>query len=337
VASTGIPSIDALFSGEPEAALGADRESVGAVQALLIGHGFRTLPTLLAGSYGIFGPQTTAAVRGFQSANALPVSGVVDVATLAALVRVPAANPLVSRAYSALVLDVPFTGLLSLGAVTMQFEGGGYFCAANLNSDGCGLSFGLIQWAQRPGRLHELLLAWQRTDSALFTSLLGDGDQALVDALVGHTAQPHGGLDPATGHTTDPMFDLVSEPWTSRFQTAGCVPVFQRTQLAETVKGITTSARRIQTMVPLVTSERGLAFMLDLANQFGDGGAHSIAEAVASPGMTEADFLLAVQTESVARVSRQYGASSAEARAALNRRQVIRATPWLSDSSMTAM
>ena len=86
--------------------------------------------------------------------------------------------------------------------------------------------------------------------------------------------------------------------------------------------------------MPLVTSERGLAFMLDVANQFGDGGAHSIATTVARPGMTEAAFLEAAEAESVARVARQYGAESAESKSTQNRREAIRTTTFLSDGAV---
>ena len=86
--------------------------------------------------------------------------------------------------------------------------------------------------------------------------------------------------------------------------------------------------------MPLVTSERGLAFMLDVANQFGDNGAKSVAAAATKglkPAATEADFLAAVSRETVARVGRQYGAASAEARSTSNRREAMRTTPWLAD------
>src|SRR5262245_20474677 len=137
----GIRTIDALLDGSSTAAVQVgDREAVGAVQALLIGHGFRSLPTILASSYGTLGPQTTAALRAFQSTNSLPASGNIDAQTVQALVQVPATSPQVSRAYATLVLDVPFDGVLPLATITMQFEGGGLFCAFNANTDRCGLS-----------------------------------------------------------------------------------------------------------------------------------------------------------------------------------------------------
>jgi peptidoglycan hydrolase-like protein with peptidoglycan-binding domain len=331
----GIEAIDALLNGSSTTPIqAADREGVGAAQALLIGHGFHSLPTMLASSYGMLGPQTTTALRAFQTANGLPVTGAIDGRTLQSLVTIPAPSPQISRAYAALVLDVAFTGLLPLATITMQFEGGGFFGAANLNTDKCGLSFGLIQWAQKPRRLQELLTAFQRADANRFVTILGGGDTAAADGLLTHTAKPSGGVDPLTGATTDARFDLIVEPWRTRFAAAGRDPVFHRAQIDAAVAAFTASARQIQVNVPNVVSERGLAFMLDVANQFGDGGAHSIAAAVARPGMTEAAFLEAAEVESVARVARQYGADSAEAKSTQNRREAIRTTAVLSNASV---
>ena len=333
---SGISSIDALLGGSSSTSISPDdREAVGATQALLIGHGHQKLPTVLAASYGLFGPQTTAALRDFQGANSLPASAVIDAQTLQALISVAAVTPLVSRAYATLVLDVAYTGLLPVATVTMQFEGGGFFGAANLNTDKAGLSFGLIQWAQKPRRLHELLQAFQQADSNRFTTVFGDGDASLTADLLAHTARQGGGVDGA-GHTTDARFDLISEPWRSRFQAAGRDEVFQRAQLASAVAAFTTSAAQIRSTMPLIQSERGLTFMLDVANQFGDAGASSIATAVTQPGMTEAGLLQAAQGESVRRIEHQFGVGSNEAKSTLNRREAIRTTPRLSDSTLSA-
>lgn len=308
------------------------RDAVGAVQTLLSGHGFHGMPSMLDASYGHFGPQTEAALIAFRATHGLAASAVVDAATLNALVTVPASTPMLSPAYLGFVLDVAFTGLLPMAMVTMQLEGGGRFCAANGNTDRCGLSFGLIQWAQRPGRLHELLLALDTAHADLFTRIFGGGDAELARALLTHTAKPSGGVDPGTGVTTDARFDLVAEPWCSRFREAGREPVFQKQQVAVALDAFEQSLRRIRETTPVVTSRRGLTAMLDVANQFGDSGAAAIARAVMRTGITELEFLMALESETVARVSRKYGDGSPEARSTANRRQLVRTTPWLSDS-----
>src|SRR5712691_3634331 len=89
----GVPRIDDLFAGQPAvppiAAGEADRESVGAVQDLLRGHGFASLPDPRASAYGSFGDLTRAAVRTFRGNNGLPSAESVDGPTLKALVTAP--------------------------------------------------------------------------------------------------------------------------------------------------------------------------------------------------------------------------------------------------------
>lgn len=328
----GIAAIDRLMSDASAPSIEAtDREAIGAVQGLLSGHGFRGLPSLLDPSCGTLGPATRAAVTAFRTSQGLVSSDRVDAPTVRALVKVPARAPVLSRAYLALVLDVSFSGLLPLAAVTMQLEGGGRFGAANWNTDRCGLSFGLIQWAQKPGRLHELLLAMDTADPDLFTRILGDGDPDLARRLLRHTAKPSGGVDSRTGVTMDPRFDLVAEPWRSRFVAIGREVAFQKQQVVCAIDAFEESVRRIRRSTPVVTSQRGLTAMLDVANQFGDSGAASVAKAVMKPGMTESEFLLAIEAETVARVGKKYGADSAEARGTASRRQLVRTTPLLSD------
>jgi len=331
----GIAALDRLWTDDAAPPVApTDRESVAAVQALLIGHGYTRLPTVLAPSCGVYGPQTIGALTEFQSNQGLPATGTIDAATLRALTKVPAVSPVVSSVYAAFVLEVAATGLFRPATLTMQFEGGGRFAAANWNTDRCGLSFGLIQWAQRPGRLHGLLAAFERADQALFVRIFGAGDAVVAKGLLAHTGGTNGGVDRASGETKDSRYDLIKEPWRSRFLAAGREPVFQRAQVADALAAFSVSAWRIRDTMPLVTSERGLAFMLDVANQFGDNGAKSVAAAATKtlkPGATEADFLAAVGRETVNRVARQYGASSAEARSTSNRREGMRTTPWLTD------
>ena len=335
--SCGIVTLDRLWTDAAAPSIApTDREAVGAVQSLLLGHGFSRMPTILARDCGIYGPQTIAALHSFQSDQDLAATGAIDRATLQALAKVPARSPVVSGAYAAFVLNISAAGLLRPATVTMQLEGGGRFAAANWNTDRAGLSFGLIQWAQRPGRLHELLVAFQRADQARFVRIFGAGDRLLADGLLTHTGGINGGVDRMTGVTKDKKYDLIAEPWRSRFLEAGRDPVFQRAQITDALAAFTTSAQRIRQTMPLVVSERALAFMLDVANQFGDNGAQSVVSTVMKTlktGASEGDFMAAVGGETVTRVARQYGSSSNEARSTSNRREVMRTTPWLVDTA----
>ena len=147
-----------------------------------------------------------------------------------------------------------------------------------------------------------------------------------------HTGGLNGGVDRVTGQTRDPHYDLIAEPWRSRFLEAGRDPVFQRVQIATALAAFGISAQNIRQNMPLVVSERALAFMLDVANQFGDTGARSVVSTVMKTlkaGASEMDFLSAVGGETVARIARQFGTASKEVRSTSNRREIMRTTPWL--------
>ena len=334
MARTGIAQIDALVAGDESALTVANSspETVGFLQDLLIGHDFKGIPGPLASARGLFGPRTTDSIRTFQQDKQLAVTGAVDAATLRALVQPGWPRPIACCGYVACVLDISFDGMIRLVSLTSQFEGAGQFAAMNRNSDGAGLSFGLIQWAQKPRRLNELLRAFQTQQPSLFAQTFGDGDATLAQQLIAHTARDNGGVD-KSGATTNPAFDLIRPPWDERFLRAGRTVELQRVQLDLAVAAFAKSLTGLQTHAPQVRSERGIAFMLDVANQHGDGGALSILSAVQRPGLSEPDLLLAVQEESVARVRGQFG-DGPEVASTTNRRQAFRTTALLSDAPL---
>ncbi len=335
--NTGIARIDQLLAGanaQPIGAGEADSDAVGVIQDLLIGHGFQRLPGLLGRGRGRFGPQTMAAVTAFQKTNGLPETGAVDAAGLHKLVELPAAEPIASRGYLALVLDFSWNGFVRLASLTAQFEAAGRFTAINRNTDKAGLSFGLIQWAQKPGRLVELLRAFFAADAAQFVKIFGAGDAALTKDLIAHTAKPRGGVD-GEGRATDARFNLVSESWLSRFLAAGRDRAWQQVQMNEAIRAYRASFEHIRVFAPAVQSERAIAFLLDLANQHGDAGAKSICTASLRPGISESDLLAKMEAESVARVRRQFG-EGAEVESTRARREAFRESPLLSDAPFAA-
>jgi len=336
MAQCGIPRIDQLIAGQDVPPVGndpQDRAAAGLVQDLLASQGASGMPGVLEESHGSYGAKTTAAVQQFQQSKGLPASGKVDAATLQALVNAPATRPTACLGYLTLVLDLEATSMLRVMSLTTQFEGGGRFGALNLNTDKAGLSFGLIQWAQKPLRLNELLRKFQSSQQQVFVSVLADGDPARAKGLIAHTAKTRGGTN-ADGSTTDSGFDLVKEPWVSRFRKAALDRTLQAVQVTAALEAFNTSFRQLQNFAPQIKSERGVAFMLDVANQHGDGGAKSIFQAVnqAQPGLSEPNLLTAIENESVRRVSSQFGAGSNEARSTHNRREAFRLTPLLSNA-----
>ncbi len=333
MAKCGIARIDNILDGSevlPITRNDGSGEAVGLVQELLSGHGFRQLPGIRDSLYGRFGPRTEECLRGFQQRNGLNLSGTVDRPTLEALVRTPAVDPLASRGYLTLALDLVFWGTLKLMSVTTQFEGAGRFGAINRNTDKAGLSFGLIQWAQKPLRLHELLEAFDRREHAGFVKLFGDGDESVARGLVKHVSLQRGGTDPQGG-TLDARFDLIREPWLSRFRDSARQLAFQKIQVDLALDAFRKSFQMAAATAPELKSERAIAFMLDLANQHGDAGAESIYKKVKVPNAAEAQALAAMEDESVRRVRAQHGDEIADATKA--RREAFRTSALLSDTS----
>jgi len=300
----GISEVDALLTQGAAPAIGPEAQPavVQVIQDLLTGHGIAGLPTLISSTYGTWTAKTSSAVQTAQKQFSTTVSGVVDKVTLEQLIQRPAADARVSRAYLTLVLSLPFDGLHKILSLVAQMEGAGKFAAMNRNTDRAGLSFGLIQWAQKPGRLYEILSAFSASSRTDFVNIFGDGDAAVADALLAHTHRANGGVDPATGATVSPAFNLIEEPWLSRFRQAGCSPVFQQTQIQVALTAFSKSCASIRRVAPDLRSERAIGFSLDVANQFGDAGFQRIYTAVHKPGMEEMQLLEAIADETVARI-----------------------------------
>ena len=331
MAATGIPRIDQLLAAGGVAIAKGDGNvaAIGIVQDLLIGHGFAGLPGLLGKNHGVFGDQTTNAVRTVQKDAGLTQSGAVDQATLQAMIARPVTKPAASQGYLCLVLDLAFQGLTRVMSLTSQFEGGGMFGAINPNSDKAGLSYGLIQWAQKPGRLHDILAGFQQQQPATFIAVFGNGDANVAKALVAHTHKLNGGVD-AAGKTTDAKFDLVNEPWLARFRNAALQPALQKVQLSVALDAFADTLAKVRIFAPQLVSERALAFMLDLANQHGDAGAESIFKTAAKPAVSQAELLLAMRNESVTRVQKKFGPGPVT-ESTRSRREAFRTTKLLSD------
>jgi hypothetical protein len=335
MAKTGIERIDGLLAGAPGVSAVApgdpDREAVGAIQDLLRGLGNRSLPDVRLPSYGNFGGMTANAVRQFRSTHGLPDSDAVDTACLAAMAQAKPADPMACRSYIALALDVEISAMTYLMTLTGLWEADAKFALLNLNTDRAGLSFGVIQWAQKPGRLKEVLDAFHDADPARFADCFGG---LVASRMLMHVAKEYGGVDKDTGKTTDSDYDLVSDPWAGRFKSCGLDPFFQRIQVTLATTDNQSAFDTMKSHVPLIASERGVGFLLDTANQHGPNGALSIYGAVVRQGMAEAAVLKAMRDESVRRISAQFGPTSAEAQSTVSRRDWFLSTPVLSDAAL---
>ncbi|NJD05378.1 MAG: N-acetylmuramoyl-L-alanine amidase [Methylococcaceae bacterium] len=304
-----IGRIDELLSQPGALPIGAsepDTAAVGAIQDLLSGHGYNGLPSILASIYGHFGSKTGSAIKDFQDKHGLPTSGQVDAATLKSLIEVTADKPRISQAYLTLVLQIPYRGLEKILSITAQMEGVGKFGALNLNTDGAGLSYGIIQWAQKPGRLAELVRAFALANRNLYVKIFAEGDPSLADALILHLEKPHGGVNASNGTTLNPGFNLIAPPWTQRFEAATRERAFQKVQVTIAAQAFRQSLRKIQGYAPDIRSERGVAFMLDVANQFGDGGLKRIYTKIHRSGMTEMEIIDAIADETVEEIADRF-------------------------------
>lgn len=332
MANTGITRIDDLIARTPGVAPVAagdpDRGAVGAIQDLLAGYGNEQLPDIRLPAHGNYGSTTAAAVQQFRANHGLPPSNQVDSDCLIALAHGNASDPMACRSYIALTLDVEVTQMTYSMTLTGLWETAARFKRLNLNTDKAGLSFGVIQWAQKPGRLNEILSAFHGADAVRFANLFG-GDSAAA-GLLAHVAQANGGVDQA-GVTTDPAFDLIVDPWVSRFRAAALDPVFQTVQVNVATNDAQSVFKQVKAHTSLIASQRGAGFLLDAANQHGIAGALSIYNAVFTAGLAESALLQAMRDESVRRVSAQFGAASPEARSTASRRDWFRLTPVLSD------
>jgi hypothetical protein len=218
VARSGIARVDQLLDGTTSSPIGTgdpDRGAVSLVQDFLISHGADPGLAFQAGvrgsNRGVFGPLTRQSVQNFQTKHSLPVSGSVDRTTLQTLIATSPTDPRATQGHLTLVLDTMFTGLARVMCRTTQFEGGGKFAALNLNTDRAGLSFGIIQWAQKPGRLHEILGAFHTQEPQKYVDIVCGGSAHLAQGLLDHTAKSGGGVD-SHGKTVDAAFDLTAEP-----------------------------------------------------------------------------------------------------------------------------
>lgn len=144
----------------------------------------------------------------------------------------------------------------------------GSWSACNRNSDGQGLSWGIIQWSQRSGSLGVVLAACQASDPAAFASTFGPTGPTMLAQLrstsEGVRMSPAGGV---------PLWD---EPWLSRFVKAGQVPSFKTAQLTVAMSGAHMSAALAVWSVAGVPTERFLALVYDTAVNQGTGAVKTV-------------------------------------------------------------
>ena len=145
-------------------------------------------------------------------------------------------------------------------------EGRGGFNTQRLDNVGQGLSWAIIQWAQRPGSLHNLLTAMETRDPYAFLWIFGNGSEAQVDALLTGTTKQENWV---VGGPLIAGYKLIQPYWTNRFTAAALHPKFQEVQIDQATLGeYFQSAVAISNMLQ-IDSERALAIFYDASVQHG--------------------------------------------------------------------
>lgn len=145
-------------------------------------------------------------------------------------------------------------------------ESAGKFWAQNRNTDGQGLSFGLLQWSQRSGSLGQLVRGMFEADPDEFDAVFNVDSQAMIAHL---TSQDE---------ADRMLLPLWQEPWTARFRRAGQVATFQEVQARMALTGASwKGALGIADLFGAHT-ERALVLFYDRANHHGAAGARKYAE-----------------------------------------------------------
>ena len=215
---------------------------VGRIQSALADHKLYT-----ARIDNDFGALTEGAVMSFQKARNAPATGRVDEITWTALLNEP--------------LLTLFQRCLQL---TSYFEGHGFTRAAG-NWDGAGLTWGIIGFTLKFGKVQKILLeAVQREPAAVRAALVGLNDDLLRILGVPLNDQ----MAWADSISESPKKHLLREPWRSAFVRLGELPLVRKIQLSLAyddyfVPALAT-ARRYN-----LSSEQGVALCFDIHVQNG--------------------------------------------------------------------
>ncbi len=161
----------------------------------------------------------------------------------------------------------------------MASEGANNPGAMNLNSDGYGLSFGLIQWVQGTGDLGVLLRYFAAQAPDAFNAIMG-GPAAAQQVL---------SITNASDQSTRLSVPLWQDPWLSRFRVLGTDETFVKLQWSYLLSQDPHYQAAVNVTNALGWSERNFAIAFDRSVQQGIGAVRrALTAARASPSWANA-------------------------------------------------
>jgi hypothetical protein len=183
------------FKQSPPGFRNVEGPLVKVVQQALTDQGFPPQ----GGADGQWGGHTAAALKAWQQAKGLAVTGVVDDATWAGLIN----NPVPTVSQRALQL----TGV---------WEGTGYG-GANGNFDGEGITWGVVGFTWKNGELQGILTEIRTQFPAIFSAAFGANEAEIVDIL----AQPRAAQMTWARGISINGGNNIAQPWSDAFQALG--------------------------------------------------------------------------------------------------------------------
>jgi hypothetical protein len=196
---------------------------------------------------GVFGAATSTALKAFQTARKLGVTGAVDADTWQALMGAP----------------IPVVRDRALG-VTATFEGHD-FTLAQGNFDGAGITWGIIGFNLASGSLNQIVLQIQATNPGLVQQAFGANADQLLRVLKQPLPQQLAFADSLSQGSNKLQ---LAEPWRSAFGVFGTFPEVQAAQLAVADTNYFQPALKTASTFGLKT-ELGLALAFDIHVQNG--------------------------------------------------------------------
>jgi hypothetical protein len=252
------------------------------------------MPTVIATAYGAWGPRTKRAIADFRTKYLPGTTGndSVEKELLQALITVPAFKPLCTRVYVTRVLDLAFTNNVKIACYVALGEGNGSLSVLCFNTDKAGLSAGMIQWAQRPERLHGLLKAFADDAALKVLMVAAFGSATRVDELLAHTlkrvaaskvtggVQPNGKPLPA-----DASFDLTLGQWPAQFRALFAHTAIQKAEVQLAATELAALKADFDSVSTAPRGERLIAYLADVGNQFGTRAKDLFQTAIDAPGL----------------------------------------------------